>query len=305
MKLLLTGLIPYSEKQVQALEALGYEVVLLADEKASLPFDPATIDATVCTNLFLYHDIALFTNLKRIQLTMSGTDRAPVEIIRQRGIELFNARDVYSIPIAEWVVLNILEIYKKSRVYFQQQARHEWHNRTGLLEMLGKTATIVGYGSIGREVAKRLAGFGTHTIGVHRRPVETDHLDELVMIEQLDEALSRSDIVVIAIPITPQTHHLFDRERLGKIKRGAVLVNIARGAIVDEPALVEAIREKHFTGVALDVFEKEPLPADSPLWDLDEVIITPHNSNDSDGVLDRLYGVMLRNMARPYPERPL
>lgn len=300
MKLLLTGLIPYTPEQILKLESLGYETILLADEKAELTFDPASIDAAVCTNLFLHHDIALFTNLKRIQLTMSGTDRAPVDEIRRRGIELYNARDVYSIPIAEWVVLKVLEIYKKSRVYYQQQENREWLGHANQYELFGKTATIVGYGSIGREVAKRLQPFGVRTIGVHRRSVDPKYLDDLVLIDQLDQALEQSDIVVLAVPISPDTRHLFDRERLHRIKPGAVLVNIARGPVIDEPDLVEALAEGHFMGVALDVFETEPLPPDSPLWKMENVIVTPHNSNASDGVLGRLYEVMLKNMAKPY-----
>lgn len=270
------------------------------DERSELPFDPATIDATVCTNLFRHHDIGLFTNLKRIQLTMSGTDRAPVQEIQKRGIELYNARDVYSIPIAEWVVLKVLELYKKSRGFYQQQDQHTWQLQDNLLELSGKTATIVGYGSIGREVAKRLSPFGVKTIGVHRRAVDPDYLDELVMTDDLDKVLALSDIVVLAVPISKETWHLFDQERLGRIKQGAVLVNIARGPVIDEPALVEAIQAGQFRGVALDVFEEEPLRPDSPLWDFENVIVTPHTSNASDGVLGRLYDVMLKNLAKPY-----
>lgn len=296
MRLLLTGSHQYAEHELAQLKSLGYELVFQKDEKAELSFDPATIDAVVCTNLFMYHDVLHFENLKRIQLTSVGMDRVPVEAIRSRGIALFNAGGVYSAPIAEWVVLMILEVYKKSRVLFAQQNQHIWEKQRRVLELTGKTATIVGYGSIGREVAKRLKSFDVHVIGVHRRPVDLGHADELIMIRDLDQALAMSDIVVLTIPLTEETRNLFDSERLSRIQSGAVLVNVSRGAVIDETALVEAIRAGHFLGVALDVFEEEPLKAESPLWDMENVIVTPHNSFVSDRVNDRLFELMVKNL---------
>ncbi len=297
MRLLLASPHRYSPQQLGQLEALGYEVILFPDESKELPVDPATVDAVVCMLLFQYHDLALFTRLKLIRLTTAGMDLVPVASIRERGIALYNASDVYSIPIAEWVVLKILEIYKRSRVFERLQAEHVWKQQRGLLELAGKTACIVGYGSIGREVAKRLKAFDVCVIGVHHRPVEAGGLDELVMIGDLDRALAVSDIVVSTLPLTSETRHLFDGERIARIKCGAVLVNVSRGAVIDEAALIEAIRGDRFSGVALDVFEDEPLSPDSPLWDLEKVIVTPHNSFASDGVNRRLFGVIAKNLA--------
>lgn len=297
MKLLLTGAFNYTQNQLNRLADIGYEIVFVQDERILLDFDVSDIDAIVCNSLFMYNDIARFKSLKVIQLTSSGTERIPIEYIRKNEICLFNAKGVYSIPMAEWAILKILEIYKQSRYFYNNQTNHKWNKNRELLELTGKTTAIIGFGSVGSEIAKRLRAFDTKIIGVGRREIESNFIDMYINLRDIDSALENADIVVITLPLTNITRHLFDKQKLMKMKNDAVLINISRGEIIDENALIELINDDKFLGVALDVFENEPLD-DSPLWDYENVIVTPHNSFVSDKVNERLFELIVSNLSK-------
>lgn len=292
-KLLLTGAFRYSQQHLNIIENLGYEIAFIQDERLPLDIDVSDIDAVVCNNLFLYNDIKMFKNLKIIQLTSSGLDRVPLEYIEEKGIKICNARGVYSIPMAEWTILKILEIYKMSRVFYKNQEKHKWEKQRNLLELTDKTATIIGYGSVGAEIAKRLKAFNVKVIGVGRRRKESDLLDEYYLVESTDKVLKKSDIVILTLPLTEQTKSFIDRDKIKNMKDNSVLINVSRGGVIDEYALIEAIKNRKFLGVALDVFAQEPLSIDNPLWDSENVIITPHNSFVSDKIEQRLFDLIL------------
>lgn len=296
-KLLLTGAFKYNQEQLSNLEHLGYEIVFVQDERKTLNIDVTDIDAVVCNSLFLYNDIKEFKNLRTIQLTSAGLDRVPLDYINEKGIQLFNARGVYSIPMAEWAILKILEIYKKSRIFYKNQEQHKWEKQRDLLELTDKTAAIIGYGNVGTEIAKRLKAFGTNVISVDRRIKEDEYANESVLIGNLDVALVKSDIIILTLPLTDETKHLINEGKIKVMKDNAVLINVSRGGIIDEIALIESLNKDKFLGLALDVFEEEPLNA-SPLWDCENVIITPHNSFVSDKVKERLFELMIENLSR-------
>lgn len=295
-KLLLTGAFKYSRKQLSNLEHLGYEIVFVQDERKALNIDVSDIDVVVCNSLFLYNDITEFKNLRTIQLTSAGLDRVPLDYIKEKRIQLFNASGVYSIPMAEWAVLKILEIYKKSRQFYKNQDEHKWEKQRKLLELTDKTAAIIGYGSVGTEIAKRVKAFGVNVISVDRQVKEDEYVDESILIDSLEAALLKSDIIILTLPLTDETKHLINEEKIKVMKDNAVLINVSRGGIIDETALIESLKKNKFLGVALDVFEEEPL-SESSLWDLEQVIITPHNSFVSDKVNERLFKLMIENLA--------
>ena len=295
-KLLLTGAFEYSGEQLINLEDLGYEIVFVQDERKTLNIDVSDIDTLVCNSLFLYNDIKEFKNLKTIQLTSAGLDRVPLDYINEKGIQLFNARGVYSIPMAEWAILKTLEIYKKSRVFYKHQEEHKWRKQRDILELTDKTATIIGYGNIGTEIAKRLKAFGVNIISVDRKVKEDEYVSESILIDNLESAFMKSDIIFLTLPLTDDTKHLINEEKIKVMKDDVVLINVARGGIIDETALIESLNKNKFLGVALDVFEEEPLK-ESPLWDLEQVIITPHNSFFSDKVNKRLFELIIENLA--------
>lgn len=294
-KLLLTGSFNYSQDQLNKLENLGYEITFVEDERITLDIDVTGIEAVVCNGLFLYNDISKFKSLKVIQLTSAGLDRVPIDYINENGIKIFNAKNVYNIPMAEWVVLKILEIYKKSKQFYKNQEKHKWEKHRDLLELTDKTASIIGFGSVGLEVAKRLKAFDVNVIGISRRKIESEYVDETLLINDIDLALKKSDIVILTLPLTEETRHLISKDKISIMKDNAVLINVARGGLIDETELIDALNEGKFLGVAMDVFCDEPL-VESHLWDFENVIITPHNSFVSDKVNGRLFDLMVDNL---------
>lgn len=297
--LLLTGAYNYTTEQLSILTGLGFNIVFVQDERLPLDIDVSTIDAVVCNSLFLANDISKFHHLRFIQLTSAGNDRVPMEYITANGIRLKTATGVYSVPMAEWVILKILEIYKKSFRFYEAQKNHQWRKQRDLLEMTGKTAAIVGYGSVGMEVAKRLRAFDVQVIAVDSRtlnPEEMQGINELQSPEKLNDVLKRSDMVILTLPLNQQTRHLINAENLSLMKENSVLVNISRGGVIDEKALITTAQNGKFLGIALDVFEEEPLNENNPLWDINNVFITPHNSFVSDLIQMRLFDLIYKNL---------
>lgn len=295
MKLLITGAWRADEAQLSAIRELGHEVILMPDERGELPCAAEDIEGVICNGLFLYHPIEAFEKLAYIQLTSAGYDRVPMDIVKSRGISIKNARGVYSIPMAEFALCGVLSLYKQSRFFYENQKAARWEKHRDLMELDGKTVCIVGCGSVGTECAKRFRGFGCGTIGVDLTPYENPAYEKMLPLAELDAVLSESDITVLTLPLTDETKHLMNAERFAYIKKGSVLVNIARGAIVDAHALLTALTNT-LMGAVLDVFEEEPLPPESPLWQQENIILTPHNSFVGEGNNGRLAEVIITNL---------
>lgn len=295
MKLLVTGAWPDARSQLERLRALGHEVLFLQQEKDALPCDAAWPEGIICNGLFLHHPLETFTSLRYIQLTSAGFDRVPMDEVRSRGIAIHNARGVYSIPMAEHALWGVLSLYHQAAFFLKNQADTRWEKHRGLRELAGKTVCVLGTGSVGTACARRFRAFDCRVIGVNRTLRENPAFDVIEPMDRLEEALSASDVVVLTLPLTEATRGLMNAERLSRMKPGAVLVNIARGALVDTSALIDAL-QNHLGGAVLDVFDQEPLPAGSPLWQLENVIITPHNSFVGDGSAERLNDLILKNL---------
>jgi len=286
MELLVTGAFSGAKQHIRELEEKGHRVHFLQFEKDELPCTPDQIEGVICNGLFLFHAIEKFTRLRFIQLTSSGYDRVPMEYVKANGIQIYNARGVYSTPMAEAAVAGVLDLYRKMYVFRENQKRHIWEKQRDLLEISGKTVGIFGFGSVGTECAKRFEAFGARVVGVNSSwaPDKADFL------------LRESDIVICALPLTESTRHYFDAERISLMKPTAVFVNLSRGGTVDTAALTHALAEGRIYGAVLDVFEEEPLGTESPLWDMENVIITPHNSFVGDRNEERLWGVIRENL---------
>lgn len=295
MNLLITGGWRDAEKYIGQIEKTGHAVCFLPNEQNSLPCPYEWVEGMIGNGLFLHHDIGKFTHLRYIQLTSAGFDRVPIDEIRRRRIEIHNARGVYSIPMAEYAVSGVLQLYKQAAFFDKNQKAHRWDKHRGLLELSGKTVCIVGCGSVGTACAKRFTAFDCTVIGVDIAPRQDAQYAQMVPLERLDTVLSSADIVILTVPLTEQTHHLINKARFANMKPGAILVNIARGAVVETEALISALEDR-LSGAVLDVFEEEPLADNSPLWDMEHVIITPHNSFVGDRVFDRLATVILHHL---------
>ncbi len=296
-KLLITGAFKYTQEQYNELVDLGYEIVFVQNENDELPTEAYNVDTIICNGLFLHHDIDKFPNLTTIQIVSAGLDRLPLGRIKELGIKVFNARGVYSIPMAEYALSGVLDIFKKSRFFYENQKKGTWLKNREITELFGKNVLIVGAGSVGTECAKRFSAFGTTVRGVDLFPRQDDFYSEIVHLDCLKDELKNADIVVLTLPLTDETRHLFNKDMFDAIKTGAMLVNIARGAVVETDALIEALNSGKLSAAVLDVFEEEPLSKDCPLWQMPNVIITPHNSFMGDGNNERLFGVIKNNLS--------
>ena len=293
MNVLVTGAFQLNSEELAVLEAAGHKVFLHPDERASVE-QPERYEAVVCNGLFLYNPIECFTNLRLIQLTSAGLDRVPLDYIRAHGIELHNAAGVYSVPMAEFAVCGILQLYKQSRFFTANKAQHKWEKHRGLLELSDKRVCILGCGGVGREIAKRLKAFGCHITGVNRTVRVLPDFDEVLPLDKLAETAAACDILVCCIALTPETRGIVSKEIFGRLHDGAVFVNVARGVLADEAALTKWLQSGG--RAVLDVFEEEPLPESSPLWEMENVVLTPHNSFVGEGNRARLWEKIKENL---------
>jgi phosphoglycerate dehydrogenase-like enzyme len=245
--------------------------------------------------------------LKWIQLTSAGADRLLNSGFIEEGVTVTTASGLHATPIGEFVVASMLMFAKGAPIYMRSQARHEWA-RFAPRELYGKTVGIVGFGHIGEEVGRLSKAFGCRVIATRRSAAEREpspNADELLPSSELPYLLRESDFVVLSMPLTPHTRGMIGRAELHAMKASAVLVNIARGPVVVEAELVAALREGRIAGAALDVFEQEPLQADSPLWDLENVIVSPHISGGTEIYNQRVVEIFARNLQRYLAGEPL
>ncbi len=246
--------------------------------------------------------------LEWVQSGGAGVERYLTPDFVASPIVLTNARGIYAIPIADHVVSFVLHFSRLFNVLLRKQIRHEWAEwgECEPDELVGKTLGIVGLGAIGSEAAKRAKAFGMRVIATRRRlELPCEFVDEVRRAEELPWLLEESDYVALCAALTPGTRHLIGEDELRLMKRTAYIVNIARGGLIDEQALIAALREERIAGAGLDVFEKEPLPADSPLWDMANVLITPHNAGGSPRSHARLMDLFRENLRRYTAGEPL
>lgn len=291
MNLLVTGAWAEAKDHIPLIKEMGHSVVFLQYEKEELPCPYEWVEGVICNGLFLYHPISQFVNLEYIQLTSAGYDRVPIDEVKSREIEIHNARGVYSIPMAEFAIAGVLDLYKEMGRFREQQKKHEWIKNRKIRELAGSKVVIIGCGSIGTECAKRFKAFECEVIGLDVTIREDPWYDKIVMIEMIDIVLPEADVVVLTVPLTDETRKLIDQRRLGLIN--GILVNISRGGVIDQTAL------EKWNGVAvLDVFEEEPLKNESALWDKPNTLLTPHNSFVGNGNNRRLANVIIGNLKR-------
>lgn len=228
------------------------------------------------------------------------------------NVVVTNARDVHGPVVAEHAIALIFALSKRIPGAVRHQQKREWsqeqlwgehpHPR----EIRGATLVVVGLGTIGREVARSAEALGMRVIAVRENPQKgSAPAHEVVGFAQLDHVLPVADFVVLAAPLTPETKTCFNAHRLAAMKRDAYLINVSRGALVDEPALIAALQSDSIGGAALDVFSEEPLPESSPLWSLPNVLITPHSAALTDKQWDRHYALFSENLRRFESGEPL
>jgi phosphoglycerate dehydrogenase-like enzyme len=245
-------------------------------------------------------------SLRWIQALSAGVDTLAVDEdrLRERGIVLTSAAGAHAQPIAEQVLAYLLTFARRLDRAFAAERRGAWERYTGG-ELAGETLGIVGVGSIGRRTAEIASAVGMDVVGTKRdASEEIDAVDRLHPPGELEAVLVEAGYVLVSCPLTEATRGLLGRAEIGAMRDDAVLVNVARGEIVDEAALIEALQQRTIRGAALDVFETEPLPADSPLWDLSNVVVTPHNAGSTPRLPGRIADIFVENLEAHEADAP-
>lgn len=246
--------------------------------------------------------------LKWLQLNSAGAENYTKPGVLPAGVMLTNASGAYGLAISEHMLAMLLCQMKKLPLYLENQKNGTWQDEGRVCSIYGSHTLVVGMGDIGGEFAKRMHAMGSCVKGIRRSPAAApEYLEEMYQMDALDDLLPEADIVAICLPGTAQTAGLFDAKRMEKMKRGAVLINVGRGNIVDTKALCEALKTGRLSAACLDVTDPEPLPAEHPLWQIPGAMITPHIAGGYhlQATLDRILEICARNLAAYKENRPL
>ncbi|TJY41099.1 D-2-hydroxyacid dehydrogenase [Cohnella pontilimi] len=236
------------------------------------------------------------SKLRWLQNWGAGVDQLPLEAFAKHGVKITNASGVHAYPISENILAMMMMFARKLHTAVRYQGRKEWGSFGQLNEIHGRTVGIIGVGAIGEETARLAKAFGMKVLGVRLSGQPTPNVDRMFDLTGLHEVLQQSDYVVNTLPSTERTRHMFGRAEFQAMKLTAYYLNIGRGATTDTEALIEALREGSIAGAGLDVFEQEPLPAESPLWEMDNVIMTPHNAGSNVEYDARAMDIFLQNL---------
>lgn len=240
------------------------------------------------------------TGLRWIQSLSAGTEGLLRMECAKEPLMISKMHGVHGVPMSESCIAYILSFLRGLPRLRDQQKSHVWKKpeSPGPDECREKTVAIVGIGDIGREVARKCKFFGMRVIGCRRTPRPMEYVDEMYPAADLEKVLGMADFVVCLVPESPEATHMFGPEQFAAMKATGVFINIGRGSVADTAALIAALRDGVIGGAALDALEEEPLPADSPLWDMENVIISPHCSADSPFYFDRAIPVVCENLDR-------
>ena len=249
--------------------------------------------------------------LRWVQATAAGAGEQvraaelPREVLQR--VTVTTAGGVHAVPLAEFAIFGLLAIAKDVRRLVRDQAARTWGARRATRELRGETLFVVGLGGIGLEVARLAKAFGMRTVGFKRTPAPSPPpwTDELRASDQLGASIHEADAMVLSLPATPATTGMVDRATIARMRRDAILVNVGRGAVVDEDALVDALRQGRIAGAVLDVVGQEPLPPSSPLWELDNVLLSPHTAALSPHEDERVAARFVENLHRYLADEPL
>lgn len=243
------------------------------------------------------------TSVKWMHTFSAGVDSPFFVQLMERGIRLTNSSGATASPIAQTTVLYMLALSRNVRAWFQHQEKHEW-SRHEFAELDGARLAVIGMGPIGLEIARLGVALNMNVEAIRRTPTGTEPCPTFSF-DQLSRVLAHADWVAVALPLTDDTRQVFNAGTFAIMKPGAHFINVGRGELVDEDALIATLQSGHLAGAALDVFATEPLSPDSPLWDMDNVIITPHSSAGSSQSGLRSEDIFLKNLARYVAREPL
>lgn len=263
------GVVFPPEALVNALASIDPDVHVV-----STPADLEDVDAVVT----FAHDDAFIGNVGWVHSIQAGYDRFPLEAFEEHGIVLTNSSGIHSASVGETVSGYMLSMARRLHHYRDSQRERSWDRPEWdePFTLFNEPVTVVGLGALGQGVARRADGLGMRVSGVRRKPVRVPHTREVYTPDRLHEAIEGARFVVVTLPLTPKTEGMFGPDEFAAMRDDAYFVNVGRGPVVQQDALVAALESGGLAGAALDVFETEPLPTDSPLWGMDDVLVTPH-----------------------------
>lgn len=243
-------------------------------------------------------ETAAAENLRLFACNAAGVDHLPLDALAERGVAVTNAAGVHGPNVAEHVLGWVLTFARRLDEGRRRQRRREWRRFQSFTELAGSTVSVVGLGSIGEAVVERFEGFDVDTIGVRHTVAKGGPTDEVVGYGDLPDVLPRTDVLVLACPLTETTEGLIGESELDALPTDAIVVNVARGGVVDTPALVDALRANALHGAGLDVTDPEPLPSDHDLWGFENVFLTPHVAGHTPNYWDRRADILVENLER-------
>jgi phosphoglycerate dehydrogenase-like enzyme len=311
MKVVLNASLGKAQLQKRFAEQIAGQAIWVDDADAAIG-ELATADALICPDHFYTEKVAATVrnaspNLRWIQLLTAGYDHAK-RLGVPKHVTLCNAGHAFAPAVAMHAVALLLAVQRRIPIVLANQQRHAWDRAftSQLTTPASSTVAVIGFGPIGREIGRLLRALGARVIAVTRRGLPDQDAEEVVAVANLHSVLARADAMVIAAPYDESTRHLFDDRAFAACKKNAILVNIARGGIVDSRALEAALRNATISGAGIDVTDPEPLPSDDPLWEAPNLIITPHCAGACGPIAgERLADLASDNLQRFMDGRPL
>jgi phosphoglycerate dehydrogenase-like enzyme len=305
--MLITNIPEFSEDQLEKLTRIyGAKVEVIEDLSDEHSCDWEQVEILISYgNQVNASFLDRCPNLKWVQAFQSGVELFPLEELRKRNIILTNILGIHAIPMSEYTISMILYFARDFPKYLENQKKHIWDREELVGEAYGKIAGILGAGTIGQEVAKRLEFLGMKVYGMNTSGELKPHFHKMYTPDKKLDLLQQCDYVILILPLTKQTEGLIDEEELAAMKKDACLINIGRGPLINERAFITAMKTKQIRGAALDVFAEDPLPEESPLWDLENVLITPHMAAKTVKFLDRCIEKFEINIGNYFNNKPL
>ena len=292
--------IPVTEEHKRMLEEAAAGIPI-EYTKPKLVNEKVTKDATVIIGNVSHKYVQAAENLKWVQLNSAGNYGFTKPGVLKPGAKLTNATGAYGLAISEHMLGALLMLIKNLNKYYDNQKQHLWHNEGRVSSIYGAKTLVVGLGDIGGEFAKKMNALGSKVTGIRRHATAVpEYLEAQYQLDKLDELLPEMDIVALTLPAYGATDGLFTKERMMKMKPGAILINVGRGTLVDNVALAELLNEGILGGALIDVTDPEPLPEDHPLWDAKNALITPHVSGGFQlpETLTRIVRIACENLVR-------
>jgi len=294
-----------TEKIEEIKHIAGEEVYLLCGDK-EIPYEDIKIIITYGIEedweLINFNELP---NLEWIQIFQTGIEKVPMDEIEKRGIKLTNVRNIYGKPMSEYVMSLILYDIREIGRFIQNKQQKKYYRDRLVDEVIGKTIGIFGTGVIGKEVAKKAQVFDMNVLGFNSNARDVEYFDKVYSWDDKEHLLQKCDYIVLLLPLTDTTYHFLSRKEFQLMKESAYVINIGRGPLVEENALLSALEKREIKGAALDVFYEEPLPENSLLWEAENLIITPHLSGKTKYFFDRSIEIFQENYKLFEEEKPL